>query len=100
MFLKKSVDSESEDSDASSASSEEEAPVPKKRKAEAEATPVTKKFKAEAPAGDDDKAQNNLFVGNLSWNIDEAALTAEFEKFGELQSVRVITDKESGRSRG
>ena len=76
------------------------APAPKKRKAETEAEPYAKKTKTEAPAGDSEVAQNNLFVGNLSWNIDEEALRQEFGKFGELNSVRIITDKDNGRSRG
>ena len=96
--------SDSGSSDRSSESSEEDSEVeeaaPKKRKAEPEAAPLAKKSKIEASADDDDKAQNNLFIGNLSWNIDEAALAAEFEKFGEINSIRIITDKDSGRSRG
>ncbi len=73
----------------------------KKRKAEAEPAPVAKKAKAEAPVangGDADTA--NLFVGNLSWNVDEEWLAREFEPFGELKSTRIVTDRESGRSRG
>ncbi|KAF1820873.1 uncharacterized protein K489DRAFT_294169, partial [Dissoconium aciculare CBS 342.82] len=42
----------------------------------------------------------NLFVGNLSWNVDEEWLTREFEEFGEIKGVRIITDRESGRSKG
>lgn len=46
------------------------------------------------------EATANLFVGNLSWNVDEDWLTREFEEFGELSGVRIITDRESGRSKG
>lgn len=60
--------------------------------------PATKKFKTEA-AGDD-AGKKNLFVGQLSWNVDEDWLTREFEPYGELTGVRVITDKNSGRSKG
>ena len=42
----------------------------------------------------------NLFVGSLSWNVDEDWLTREFESFGELSGVRVISDKATGRSKG
>jgi nucleolin len=42
----------------------------------------------------------NLFVGNLSWNVDDEWLYREFEEFGEITGARVISDKDSGRSRG
>ncbi len=41
-----------------------------------------------------------LFVGGLSWNTEEPELRQAFERFGELTDVRVITDRETGRSRG
>lgn len=39
-------------------------------------------------------------MGNLTWNIDDDALYQEFSSYEGLVSARVITDKESGRSRG
>jgi nucleolin len=42
----------------------------------------------------------NLFVGNLSWNIDEEWLTREFEEFGEITGARIITDKATGKAKG
>lgn len=45
-------------------------------------------------------ATATLFVGNLSWNIDDEWLAREFEEFGKLQDARVITDRDSGRSKG
>lgn len=41
-----------------------------------------------------------LFVGNLSWSVTDAELGDLFASFGEVQSARVITDRETGRSRG
>lgn len=41
-----------------------------------------------------------LFVGSLSWDTDESGLRAAFEQFGELQDVKLIADRETGRSRG
>ena len=44
--------------------------------------------------------QNKLFVGNLPWATDDAALNEMFTPFGEITSARVMTDKFTGRSRG
>jgi len=41
-----------------------------------------------------------LFVGNLSWNMDDVSLREAFEQFGEVEDARVITDRDTGRSRG
>ena len=41
-----------------------------------------------------------VFVGNLSWNTQEQSLRKAFEAFGEVEEVRIITDRHSGRSRG
>jgi hypothetical protein len=41
-----------------------------------------------------------LFVGGLSWSTVDASLRAAFEKFGAVTDAKVITDRESGRSRG
>lgn len=41
-----------------------------------------------------------LFVGNLSWQTTDAQLRAAFEPFGPVLSARVITDRETNRSRG
>lgn len=41
-----------------------------------------------------------LFVGSLSWNTDDQGLRAAFEPHGELVEVTVISDRDTGRSRG
>ncbi|KAL3825905.1 hypothetical protein ACJIZ3_021934 [Penstemon smallii] len=41
-----------------------------------------------------------LFVGNLPFNVDSAALAGLFEQVGTVEMVEVIYDKETGRSRG
>ena len=41
-----------------------------------------------------------LYVGNLSYQVDDASLHAEFSKFGTVDSARVIMDRDSGRSKG
>jgi RNA recognition motif-containing protein len=41
-----------------------------------------------------------LYVGNLPYTIDDQTLTSEFSKFGTVTSAKVITDRETGRSKG
>ena len=41
-----------------------------------------------------------LYVGGLSWNTDESGLRATFEQYGELDEVKIISDRNTGRSRG
>jgi RNA recognition motif-containing protein len=43
---------------------------------------------------------NKLFVGGLSWGTDDQALTAAFETFGTINEAKVISDRDTGRSRG
>jgi len=42
----------------------------------------------------------NIYVGNLSSEATEQELRQEFEAFGEVASVSIITDKYTGRPRG
>jgi RNA recognition motif-containing protein len=44
--------------------------------------------------------QVKLFVGNLPWSVGDAELTQIFSNHGEVQSARVINDRDTGRSRG
>ena len=41
-----------------------------------------------------------IYVGNLSWTADENELRDAFAAHGEVTSLQVITDRETGRSRG
>jgi cold-inducible RNA-binding protein len=41
-----------------------------------------------------------LFVGNLSFQTTESDITSAFEAFGSVESVSIITDRDSGRSKG
>ena len=41
-----------------------------------------------------------LFVGGLSWNTDDNGLRMAFEQHGEVTEAKVITDRDTGRSRG
>ncbi|MEZ5560083.1 MAG: RNA-binding protein [Pseudomonadales bacterium] len=41
-----------------------------------------------------------LYVGNLPWSVSDNELKELFQGAGEVISARVITDRETGRSRG
>lgn len=41
-----------------------------------------------------------IYVGNLPWSASEGDVRDFFASFGEVHSVAVITDRETGRSRG
>lgn len=41
-----------------------------------------------------------LYVGNLPWSTKAEDLQEVFSRYGEVISSRVITDRETGRSRG
>ncbi len=42
----------------------------------------------------------NIYVGNLSVDVTEEDLRQAFDPFGQISSVRVITDRDTGRSKG
>ncbi len=42
----------------------------------------------------------NIFVGSLPFKIEESELKQYFEEYGEVSSVKIITDKFTGRSKG
>jgi len=42
----------------------------------------------------------NVYVGNLSFDISSEQLEEMFSEFGEVVSANVITDRDTGRSRG
>lgn len=41
-----------------------------------------------------------MYVGNLSFDTSEGDLRQKFEEFGEVASVNIITDRDTGRSKG
>ncbi|MCB2186824.1 MAG: RNA-binding protein [Deltaproteobacteria bacterium] len=41
-----------------------------------------------------------IYVGNLPWSATEATISDLFSRHGEVISARVITDRDTGRSRG
>ena len=42
----------------------------------------------------------NIFVAGLSYQISEADLKELFEEYGAVSSAKIITDRDSGRSKG
>jgi RNA recognition motif-containing protein len=41
-----------------------------------------------------------IYVGNLPWSVADADLEEMFAKIGPVQSAQVVTDRDTGRSRG
>jgi cold-inducible RNA-binding protein len=41
-----------------------------------------------------------LFIGSLSWNISDTQLSDAFSRFGTISEAKVVTNRETGRSRG
>lgn len=91
-------DSEEDGSDESEEEEEKSVPVTsgQKRKdapVENPSTPL-KRSKPESAGS------TSVFVGNLSWSIDQAWLASIFEPIGGVVSARIITDRDSGRPKG
>jgi cold-inducible RNA-binding protein len=42
----------------------------------------------------------NIFVGNLAFTTTEQDLRQLFEPYGSVETIRIMTDRETGRSRG
>src|ERR1700712_4561609 len=42
----------------------------------------------------------NIFVGSLPFSLEEADLRELFEAYGEVSTVKLISDRETGRSKG
>ncbi|MEA3559728.1 MAG: RNA-binding protein [Candidatus Thermoplasmatota archaeon] len=42
----------------------------------------------------------NIYVGNLSYDAGEQDIRKAFEEFGAVDTVKVITDRDTGRSKG
>jgi RNA recognition motif-containing protein len=41
-----------------------------------------------------------LYVGNLAYSINDSSLESLFSEYGTVESAKVITDRDSGRSKG
>ncbi|KAK6341131.1 hypothetical protein TWF696_008219 [Orbilia brochopaga] len=96
-------DSDSDSSSDSSDDEEEEKPVKapeaKKRKLEEDTATSPKKAKTFNQTQDGGESKT-LFVGQLSWNVDEDWLRREFEGVATVESARVVWDNQRNRSKG
>lgn len=52
------------------------------------------------PGTESQVRMKRLFVGGLSWNTTSEGLREAFERFGSVNDAIVITDRDTGRSRG
>lgn len=51
-------------------------------------------------SGSSFSSENKLFVGNLSWNVNNVSLEQLFSDYGKVVDAKVVYDRESGKSRG
>jgi U1 small nuclear ribonucleoprotein len=74
----------------------------KKRKTEHDAK-LAAEIEAYKPHENDDATKDafkSLFVGRLSYEVDQRALKKAMERFGKVKKLRLVTEKESGKPRG
>lgn len=74
-----------------------------KRKAEDDGNPQAKKTKLPGDAAvhsEGDQHTTTIFVGRLSWSVDNDRLAQEFAECGEVESATVQMDRDTGKSRG
>ncbi len=45
-------------------------------------------------------SQSKIYVGNLSYGVDNAMLTTACSEFGEITELNIITDRDTGQSKG
>ncbi|XP_059646871.1 29 kDa ribonucleoprotein A, chloroplastic [Cornus florida] len=57
-------------------------------------------FRGPRSGGSSFDNNNRLYVGNLSWGVDDLALQNLFSEQGKVVEARVVYDRDSGRSRG
>ena len=62
--------------------------------------PVASRVTSKRGRGEECDLSKKLYVGNLSFSSTEGDIRAAFESHGSVDSVNVITDRETGRSRG
>ena len=101
--------SEEEDSDDEEDSEDEEESEPEEEEKKPAAVAAAGQKRKEAPVASpqtpfkkakSEGSSNVVFVGNLSWNVDQDSLAEVFSSIGGVVSARIITDRDSGRPKG
>ncbi|CAN1805412.1 31 kDa ribonucleoprotein, chloroplastic [Linum perenne] len=65
-----------------------------------DASPFARGARVGGGGGGGGGSEHRLYVGNLSWGVDNSSLEALFSQHGNVLEARVVYDRESGRSRG
>jgi nucleolin len=90
-------DEDSDEDDAEEESVPAAAPAASKKRKDAPSSAADTPVKRAKP---ESTGSTSVFVGNLSWNIDQEWLGKIFEEIGGVESARIITDRDSGRPKG
>jgi RNA recognition motif-containing protein len=61
---------------------------------------VERRMKARRAEAGPRTIPSKLFVGSLSWGVDDNLLRETFEKYGKVSEAVVVCDRDTGRSRG
>ncbi|KAF9242960.1 hypothetical protein BU15DRAFT_43362, partial [Melanogaster broomeanus] len=94
---------EDDSSDSSDGDVDDPKPTNNKRKADSDTAAPHKKVKlanGDATTATSGEETKSIFVGRLSWNVDNDWLAQEFAECGEVESAHVQMDRNTGRSRG
>jgi RNA recognition motif-containing protein len=61
---------------------------------------IKRRWKNQRRKGEVEPMAKKLFVGGLSWNMKDEDLRQAFAPHGEITEAKVVTDRDTGRSRG
>eukprot|EP00245_Coleochaete_scutata_P018532 TRINITY_DN9708_c0_g1_i1.p1 TRINITY_DN9708_c0_g1~~TRINITY_DN9708_c0_g1_i1.p1 ORF type:complete len:301 (+),score=81.95 TRINITY_DN9708_c0_g1_i1:51-953(+) len=75
-------------------------PLTAPRDGERRAAPERRRTSGAPRSNPSGGSSNKLYVGNLSWGMDDLGLEDLFSEFGKVLEAKVVLDRESGRSRG
>jgi nucleolin len=93
-------DSDSDEEDEEESEEEEEETKPAVTAGQKRKAPPTSATETPTKRSKPESGSASVFVGNLSWNIDQEWLASIFESIGGVVSARIITERDSGRPKG